>query len=184
MEIVSQVCRVCKTEKPIEEFSKHKRYKSGRMTYCKECVREEARRIYHSSRASDPEFGKKRAASTAASHKKLMETDPERRRRYCREYRKRRPEIHRNEDLKSAYGITLSRYAELSESQNNKCAICGQTSDSMRFKKLAVDHCHTTNTVRGLLCDHCNRGLGCFRDDTTLLEQAIQYLANSKGEHI
>jgi len=51
-----------------------------------------------------------------------------------------------------------------------ECVICGST------EKLVVDHCHTTNQVRGMLCNHCNRGLGHFRDDPALLEFARIYL--------
>jgi hypothetical protein len=46
-------------------------------------------------------------------------------------------------------------------------------------EKLVVDHNHKNNLVRGLLCNHCNRGLGHFRDNPKLLNQAIQYLNNS-----
>ena len=55
-----------------------------------------------------------------------------------------------------------------------ECVICGSEED------LVVDHCHKTNTIRGMLCNHCNKGLGHFRDDPDLLEFArIYLLANS-----
>ena len=52
-----------------------------------------------------------------------------------------------------------------------ECTICGDTS-----KPLVVDHDHRTEQVRGLLCGHCNRGLGHFRDSPELLEYARMYL--------
>jgi hypothetical protein len=52
-----------------------------------------------------------------------------------------------------------------------ECVICGDADT-----KLVVDHDHETGAIRGILCNHCNRGLGHFRDDPTLLEFAAQYL--------
>jgi hypothetical protein len=51
-----------------------------------------------------------------------------------------------------------------------ECVICGSK------EKLVVDHDHKNNKIRGMLCNHCNRGLGHFRDDPMLLEFAAQYL--------
>lgn len=59
------------------------------------------------------------------------------------------------------------------DDQNGVCAICLKPPT---VKALCVDHSHDTGTVRGLLCDKCNQGLGRFDDDPTMLEAAIQYL--------
>lgn len=56
------------------------------------------------------------------------------------------------------------------KASTTECAICGNQ------EQLVVDHDHNTGKVRGLLCNHCNRGLGHFRDDPMLLEFAAQYL--------
>ena len=84
----------------------------------------------------------------------------------------------RNTVLKHRYGISLEEYNKLSTTQNNVCAICGD-SGSMRngkFYRLSVDHDHTTNKVRGLLCDKHNKGLGCFNDDPAELLSGYNYL--------
>ena len=103
---------------------------------------------------------------------------------YCRECsnKKRKewdladPERVRGKWLRDEYGITLEDYNTMLEEQYHKCAICGQ--DETRFKKkLVVDHCHETGKVRQLLCNMCNHGLGNFKDDISLMSNAISYLA-------
>ena len=56
------------------------------------------------------------------------------------------------------------------------CQICSATDD------LVIDHCHLTGKIRGRLCNHCNRGLGHFRDNPALLAEAIVYLNRSKAD--
>lgn len=60
------------------------------------------------------------------------------------------------------------------ESQGGLCAICGR-SESLE-QALALDHCHKTGRLRGLLCMQCNTGLGMFRDNPETLQAAIDYL--------
>ena len=57
------------------------------------------------------------------------------------------------------FGMDESKYNEIFKSQKGKCAICGAKPDT-RWKMLAVDHCHRTKKVRGLLCMTCNTMLG------------------------
>jgi hypothetical protein len=66
--------------------------------------------------------------------------------------------------------------------QNYVCAICGEseTCKDSRINKprsLAVDHCHQSGKVRGLLCTTCNKSLGGFKDNSVLLQKAINYLS-------
>lgn len=86
--------------------------------------------------------------------------------------------VNRDSQLKLKYGITAAEYDELLAAQDSRCAICGlpETNGRHANMKLAVDHCHTTNTIRGLLCSDCNNGLGRFKDDPELLLRAAAYL--------
>ena len=76
------------------------------------------------------------------------------------------------------YGIGLVEYTQMLEVQGGVCAICGCPCATGR--RLAVDHCHTTGKVRGLLCGNCNKGLGSFKDDPRLIRKAIDYLEKAK----
>lgn len=82
----------------------------------------------------------------------------------------------RNSRFKSKYGINEEQRNQLLENQQSKCAICGDHENETPKKTLAIDHCHTTGAVRGLLCIRCNNLLGFARDDISILETAIQYL--------
>jgi len=85
--------------------------------------------------------------------------------------RLKNPEILRNTEIKSRYGISLSEYKIMVSLQNSKCKICNIECD-----KLCIDHCHTTGEIRGLLCKKCNSALGFFDDNLDNLTNAIKYL--------
>ncbi|WP_458682261.1 endonuclease VII domain-containing protein [Prescottella equi] len=73
------------------------------------------------------------------------------------------------------YGITSEEYWAIYAHQGGRCAICQRATGAR--KKLSVDHCHATGTVRGLLCQKCNRDvLGHLRDSVEALGRAADYL--------
>lgn len=76
--------------------------------------------------------------------------------------------------LARQYGLSPEEYDVLDARGNGCCWICRQP--ELGEKHLAVDHDHETGEVRGLLCTRCNRGLGSFRDDPTLITAALRYL--------
>jgi hypothetical protein len=79
--------------------------------------------------------------------------------------------------LKKKFGIDTRDYGLILKLQNGRCAICNSTEiGNKRTKHFAIDHCHKTNQIRGLLCSPCNKGLGMFQDSVENLKTAIDYL--------
>lgn len=72
------------------------------------------------------------------------------------------------------YGISEDIYLELRDKQNNLCGICSLSLKPGRGTH--IDHNHTTNQVRGLLCSHCNFLIGNARENQSILQNAILYL--------
>lgn len=83
--------------------------------------------------------------------------------------------LTRQAKLMRNFGITIEDYNRMFEDQQGCCAICSKHQDVGKIR-LAVDHCHTTGKVRGLLCLQCNAGIGNLRDSPELLRIALAYL--------
>ncbi len=88
---------------------------------------------------------------------------------------KGRSNCNRCSDLWKHFRLKHFQYQNLLLEQNNQCKICGVEPDP-DGRKLAVDHCHTTGKIRGLLCSNCNTALGLMYDNKDLLQKAIDYL--------
>lgn len=86
----------------------------------------------------------------------------------------------RKETLKHLYGITLDDYDRMLIEQNSCCAICKALTPGRGHKHFSVDHDHETGEIRGLLCNHCNRGLGMLGDNIENLQRALEYLNNKE----
>jgi hypothetical protein len=83
----------------------------------------------------------------------------------------------RDRYLRKMFGLSLSKFEAMVNKQNGVCSICGQPPKKKRNSHtLCVDHDHETGEVRGIVCDPCNRGLACFRDDPRIMRSAARYM--------
>lgn len=143
-------CRVCgleaTTEVQLESFVRDSKSKYNRANCCLECRRKE----YNSY---DEENREERAIKGLDNYHN----------------------IRWGKTLATKYGINEEIYNEMYNEQNGCCKICG-THTSHLSERLAVDHCHSTGKVRGLLCRFCNLMIGNAYDDTNILKNAIKYL--------
>ena len=149
-------CSRCKETKPIEEFSKNRNNKSGYESECKSCRKERHKNTY----------------VTARVNKKLTE---EEKANYYKNYVRKDyvKEKQRNSIRFRKYGVTTEQYTQMLINQSNKCGICLNTFSNS--KDTHIDHDHETGIVRGLLCRSCNTGFGMFRENITVLNNAIKY---------
>jgi hypothetical protein len=105
---------------------------------------------------------------------------------HCKDCLSHRAKLYRDDhkaELKAAsilrrYKLSVEQYNTMIKDCNNCCTICkvellGTNTDA---NAPCIDHCHTTNIVRGILCMQCNKGLGLFRDSPESLVNAAQYL--------
>jgi len=85
--------------------------------------------------------------------------------------------------LEKVYGITKIEFENLLFKQNGKCAVCEKQLHEpgvLNYSKIHVDHCHTENKIRGLLCGPCNQAIGLLKEDLVIVEKVWTYLKNSK----
>ena len=93
----------------------------------------------------------------------------------------------KDHNLMYFYGIDHAEYDRMNDSQGGLCAICHQPprgGGPRKILHLCVDHDHATGKVRGLLCYHCNRALGCLKEDPSLFDAAKAYLLAHQPETV
>ena len=110
----------------------------------------------------------RRSDDTKKRFEKYKKEDYKRLQKYRKTYRYR------------LYGLDDLQIEVLYNKQDKKCKICKRdiflSEDTLRSARTCIDHDHTTNVVRGLLCSGCNRFLGQHHDDSRIFKKAIQYL--------
>lgn len=90
------------------------------------------------------------------------------------------PSRIRDATYKRRYGISKAEYDTMLEEQNHTCALCEKPEVSDTFKFLSVDHDHSTNKVRALLCGPCNRLLGQYEKNRELFQKFQSYIDKYK----
>lgn len=144
---MEKTCKRCNQLKELNEFPKSKSCKDGHLNFCKKCK-------LAFNRKYEEKFDRK-------LYKSLWNINNQ-----FKRYSKR-------------YGISLidykSIYENLRKNQKELCAICKKNLIGLK-KEVHLDHSHVNGKIRGILCRDCNVGLGFFKDDTSKLENAIEYL--------
>ena len=85
--------------------------------------------------------------------------------------------LHKIKDAyyKRTYGMSYENVLEKHKSVDNRCEVCLETK-----KLLAVDHCHSSGNVRGLLCMRCNLLLGKVEENKGIILKLFKYLDERK----
>ena len=91
---------------------------------------------------------------------------------------KTRSEIGHDRMVGKTYGLKPGEYERIYQAQGGHCAICGWATG--RSKRLAVDHDHETDRVRGLLCSVCNRFIGYVRNAPAAFQRGYDYLKRAQ----
>jgi hypothetical protein len=85
---------------------------------------------------------------------------------------KKRSEKAKWARIKKLYGLSELGVTQMLESQNHQCVICSTNI----LASYHIDHCHTTNKVRGLLCSKCNQAIGLLQENEVLFFKAAKYI--------
>jgi hypothetical protein len=174
-----KVCPVCHIEKSGFDFYKTKRNRDGLKSCCKKCSSKVEKKCRDRNRDRENIFipdTKKCPRCKLEILSKLFYRKPQNKDgldsccKKCAIIRQK----------EASYGVSEKWIEDTLDSQGGACAIC-KFVPSAKGRPLGVDHNHSTNKVRGLLCDRCNMGIGHLKDSIETLKSAISYLEKYNG---
>lgn len=181
-------CPACESELPDSAFGRNRSLPDGLSFYCLACNRDRNNRWYRDHR--------RRQGKEVRDHSWIPDGF-----RWCPSCKQAiaHEEYARNSRTPSGFGsrckrcksaadsaayflkhykLTRAAVERMREAQSNLCAICGDPDPQH------LDHDHATGTIRRLLCQRCNHGLGLFRDDPYLLHVAALYVEGHREQHV
>ena len=146
------------------------------MKLCSRCKQEKDNACFYTSKTLP--MGLRSACKQCESQaERNLERDRSNNRRWFIKNKQKRREWSR----KRKYGISRDDFEFIFGSQERCCGICGVPEPGTTSGQWDVDHDHTTNRVRGVLCHSCNMLLGGARDSVEILQNAIQYLGGKRN---
>lgn len=148
----NRTCKVCGEYQDISNFQ-------PQGLQCRTC-RSEKQRAYWASLPEDVKVQRRK--------------NGEYQRRYRELNKEKVQEDSRKRHLKRKFNLTVEEYDTMLEAQDGNCAICRKECET--GYALAVDHNHANGRVRALLCKNCNTAIGLFKENTAVLQAAIDYL--------
>ena len=176
-------CNFCDKEFERGKYDIEKTLKKSGNVYCSiKCSKQHLTKILSSKNLSESKICTK---CKIEKSKNLIEFPPHNKKidgldSWCRKCRASyRSEINRGKfrsqltddkvrELKKQINCDICEKEDIGGSKNNKYL--------GKINSLVMDHNHETGKFRGMLCNHCNRGLGHFLEDVSILEKAILYL--------
>ena len=155
-------------------FYKNKAKPDGLSSYCQVC----AKRMHDDWKAKNPEKMKSANAQWRADN-------VDKHRAKARQWHKKNPVASAAAERRARfkkYGLLPEDFDALFTLQGGRCLICEAPMERAGNggECAAVDHDHDTGTIRGILHNRCNLGLGHFKDDPALLRKAAQYLESRR----
>lgn len=168
-------CTGCMVEKPVPDFQRLKANASSKLlSRCRECRKAACRAWYGLNIETERQRARDRMRVYGPK-------DRERNKKWALENPVKAREHSRRKLLGKKYNMTIEEHDALFASQGFACAACGADAPNSK-KGWSTDHCHLSGKVRGILCHHCNVGIGHAKDNTETLRGWIAYLEKSKEE--
>jgi|SRR5208282_16512 len=135
---------------------------------------------------TDPKFVEAQRKAHADWYQKVKDDSEyiERNKRNGKEWAAANPDkCKKNRYKHLGIDLTPEEYNQKVVNQHNLCILCGKPPKGPgngNNSSLHADHDHITGKVRDLLCARCNRALGLFDDDPTLLAKAVEYITRHR----
>jgi hypothetical protein len=162
----------------------------------REAQRKRARKHYEKHRDAllegqrqirrDPVAGDEKRRRERERIANLSPEERERRAQLNRDWYRRNPRSSKKNTerhLQFRYGLTPAGWQEMFDAQGGCCYLCADPLPADK-RQIHVDHDHVCcssnrscgTCIRGLACEGCNTGVGCFRDDPERMRRVADNL--------